>query len=106
MESFAPSRRRSTTSSAIRARPRCSWFLKQSESSWVLSVIDNGRGFEFVGGSPGQDGLAGLCQRMQQLGGNFQIARQPGSGTKIEIRIPLNWAQHGRRSKSCADGNE
>lgn len=62
----------------------------------MLSVIDNGCGFEFVAGAPGKDGLTGLCRRLQQLGGNCQIASQPGYGTKIEIRLPLNKTQHGQ----------
>jgi signal transduction histidine kinase len=62
----------------------------------VLSVIDNGGGFEFVAESPGKDGLAGLCQRMQQLGGDCQITSQPGHGTKVQIRLPLNQAQYGQ----------
>jgi signal transduction histidine kinase len=56
----------------------------------VLSVIDNGRGFESVGEAPGQDGLAGLGRRLQELGGDCQITSQPGHGTKIKFRLPLN----------------
>jgi signal transduction histidine kinase len=66
----------------------------------VLSVIDNGRGFEFVSGSPGKDGLTGLCQRMHQLGGDCQIASQPGHGTKVEFHLPLSGVQNGQ-SRNC-----
>jgi signal transduction histidine kinase len=62
----------------------------------VLSVIDNGRGFELAGAAPGQDGLAGLRRRMQQLGGDCQITSQPGRGTKVEIHLPLKRIQHGQ----------
>ncbi len=56
----------------------------------VLSVIDNGCGFEFVPKSPGKDGLPGLGWRMEQFGGDCRIISQPGHGTKVEIRLPLN----------------
>lgn len=61
----------------------------------VLSIIDNGCGFEFVAAEPGRDGLTSLRQRMQQLGGDCRITSQPERGTKIEIRLPLNQARHG-----------
>jgi signal transduction histidine kinase len=62
----------------------------------VLSVLDNGRGFEFVDASPGKDGLAGLSRRMQQLGGDCQITSRPGHGTKVEFHLPLNQVHHGQ----------
>jgi signal transduction histidine kinase len=62
----------------------------------VLSVIDNGRGFESVAGAPGKDGLNGLCQRMQKLGGSCHIASQPGHGSKVHIHLPLNEIQNGQ----------
>ena len=61
----------------------------------VLSIIDNGRGFEFVAGEPGKDGLISLRQRMQQLGGDCQIQSKPKHGTKVEIRLPLNKTKNG-----------
>ena len=60
----------------------------------MLSVIDNGRGFESVAASPGRDGLTGLRQRMRQLGGDCEITSQPGHGTKIEFHLPSNGVQH------------
>ena len=62
----------------------------------VISVIDNGRGFESVAGSPGKDGLASLCQRMRQLGGDCHITSQPGRGTKVEFHLPSNGLQYGQ----------
>ena len=62
----------------------------------VLSVIDNGRGFESVAGSPGKDGLVGLNQRMRQLGGDCQITSQPGHGTRVEFHLPLSGVQNGQ----------
>ncbi|HEV2329569.1 MAG TPA: ATP-binding protein [Verrucomicrobiae bacterium] len=65
------------------------------EDNLVLSIIDNGRGFEFVAGEPGKDGLISLRQRMQQLGGDCQIQSKPDQGTEVEIRLPLNKTKHG-----------
>jgi signal transduction histidine kinase len=62
----------------------------------VLSVIDNGRGFESIAEAPGRDGLAGLARRLRELGGDCQITSQPGRGTKIEFHLPLNGIQYGQ----------
>jgi signal transduction histidine kinase len=55
----------------------------------VLSVVDNGCGFEFVPDSPGKDGLISLRQRMRELGGGCEINSQPGFGTTVRISLPL-----------------
>ena len=62
----------------------------------VLSLVDNGRGVESASRQPGKDGLAGLRQRMQQLGGDCQITSQPGQGTKVEFRLRLKGVQYGQ----------
>lgn len=71
-----------------------------SEEQFLLSVIDNGCGFEFVPESPGKDGLASLRQRMHELGGICQINSELGCGTTIRISLPLNKNQHGYSSDS------
>jgi len=54
-----------------------------------ISVADNGRGFTTGHASPGRDGLVGMKERMQKLGGNCHISTQPGHGTTVEFRLPL-----------------
>jgi signal transduction histidine kinase len=62
----------------------------------LVSVSDNGRGFEYRSETPGKDGLTGLCRRMKQLGGDCQITSRPGRGTKVDIYLPLNQAKDGQ----------
>lgn len=54
-----------------------------------ISVADNGKGFGTVADLPGQDGLASMRQRMQNLGGQCEVKSQAGQGTSIEFRLPL-----------------
>ena len=58
-----------------------------------LVVEDNGKGFD-----PGQFhhgrnvdhiGLLGIQQRLQDIGGEFQIDSEPGEGTRITVRVPV-----------------
>jgi two-component system NarL family sensor kinase len=55
-----------------------------------LVVADDGRGFDPEEISPGRYGLIGLNERARLLGGNLSIRTSPGSGTHLEVRIPLS----------------
>lgn len=54
-----------------------------------LIVADDGRGFDPEEISPGRYGLIGLNERARLLGGSLSIRTSPGSGTHLEVRIPL-----------------
>jgi signal transduction histidine kinase len=57
----------------------------------ALRVRDNGRGFSPDDPrKPGSFGLMGLRERAYLLGGEVNIASEPGRGTTIEVRIPLD----------------
>jgi signal transduction histidine kinase len=58
-------------------------------------ISDNGRGFisedvQMDGNSSRGLGLLGMQERVTQFGGQLEITSQPGSGTSIHIRIPIN----------------
>jgi len=55
----------------------------------TIAVSDNGKGFSRVGEQPGCDGLAGMRERLADLGGACRISSQPGTGTTVEFRLPL-----------------
>ena len=56
----------------------------------VLTVRDNGRGFESdKPRKPNSFGLLGLRERARMLDGDVKIDAAPGKGTMIEIYIPL-----------------
>jgi signal transduction histidine kinase len=57
----------------------------------AISIRDNGRGLQ-SSEAPGNDGLSGMRERLQQLGGECQIESQPGHGTRVEFRLNLNGA--------------
>ncbi len=67
----------------------------------VLSVVDDGRGFDVHAPRPeGSLGLAGLRERVQLLKGTVGIESTPGSGalgagTQVRARIPVGQAGQG-----------
>ena len=57
-----------------------------------FSVRDNGCGFEpdaAPGIADGHFGLQGIRERIDELGGTFEIASTPGKGTKATVSILL-----------------
>ena len=74
------------------------------EGAFEIRVADNGRGFKWdpagpatSAGSPRQsNGLGNLRQRLADIGGDCQIASQPGQGTTVHLVLPLPPASSSR----------
>ncbi len=64
--------------------------LSLDETDAVLSVDDDGRGFD-TGRRPGPGhfGLANLHDRAASVGGSLRIESEPGQGARIIVRLPL-----------------
>jgi signal transduction histidine kinase len=60
--------------------------LHCEEETLCLSVVDDGVGGAEVGGG---SGLIGLKDRVEALGGRIDVASPPGSGTRLDVEIPL-----------------
>ncbi len=66
--------------------------LKAAEREIVLSVRDNGRGLngaEKPPGCSGGNGIPGMRQRAESLGGSVEFLSKPGEGCAVSIRLPL-----------------
>lgn len=68
--------------------------LSSTPDDWVLTVDDDGRGFEFTGRYSHNDlenmrrGPAVIKQRARAVGGELTIDSRAGQGARLEIRIP------------------
>lgn len=61
----------------------------------MLSVEDNGQGFDFESGSARQNGrgIANMEQRAKSIAGNVRWSHSRfSSGTRVELRFPLTVA--------------
>ena len=69
--------------------------LSVEEDRIALRIQDNGKGFDapadFVKLSEAHHyGLAGMKERAEAVGGRFQVISKPGSGTTIEVVLPVS----------------
>ncbi|MBI3950904.1 MAG: hypothetical protein HY314_10680 [Acidobacteria bacterium] len=62
----------------------------QVEAGWlVLKLSDNGTGFDLDRASDG-NGLMSMRRRAKNLGGELDVISQPGSGTTVILKAPLD----------------
>jgi signal transduction histidine kinase len=64
------------------------------DGGWaVVTVRDDGRGFDYDEGRLRAEGKAGILKsvkgRIEELGGTVRVHTSPGEGTEIELRLPL-----------------
>jgi signal transduction histidine kinase len=56
----------------------------------TLHIADDGRGFDPEAPRPGTRlGLWSMRERVEQLGGQFEVESAPGAGTRVRAIIPL-----------------
>jgi signal transduction histidine kinase len=59
------------------------------DGSLVVTVSDDGRGWDGAARSHGADGLDNLAQRLKQLGGTCEVSSQLGHGTRVRMTLPV-----------------
>ncbi|WP_085693864.1 MULTISPECIES: PAS domain S-box protein [unclassified Pseudomonas] len=57
-----------------------------------LTVSDDGVGFVAAAGRPTSFGLVGMRERVLIMGGSLQLDSEPGEGTSLVVRVPVNEA--------------
>jgi ligand-binding sensor domain-containing protein/signal transduction histidine kinase len=60
-----------------------------SERDVSITIEDNGRGFEHAPDNACADGLRNMRQRIEEIGGEFDLQSKPSSGTRIAFTTPL-----------------
>jgi len=67
--------------------------LDFSPERLVLRIRDFGSGFcrgQARGPAEGHFGLSGMAERAQRIGGSLEIHSEPGTGTLVEAKLPLD----------------
>jgi signal transduction histidine kinase len=69
--------------------------LQGTSAEIELSISDRGVGFDHENAVSGRGlGLISMRERMQLVKGKLSITSQPGGGTTVHARVPLNAEQH------------
>lgn len=63
--------------------------LRVMADALLLTVSDNGVGFDTGGTFPGHFGLHSMTERMETINGTMEIDSAPSEGTTITLRLPL-----------------
>ena len=63
--------------------------ITRERDSVLLTVTDDGGGFEPDAVPRGHLGLIGMRQRVDLVGGELRVESRPGRGTKIEASVPV-----------------
>ncbi len=81
----------SLTNCARHARAKkISVTMKGGDDSVLVAVEDDGVGFDPAAAAGNGIGLVGIEERARELGGTMDLHSQPGMGTRLEVRIPVN----------------
>ncbi|MDW6001956.1 PAS domain-containing sensor histidine kinase [Vibrio mangrovi] len=68
--------------------------LHESPAQLLLSIQDNGQGFDTTRHYKESFGLVGIKERVLMIHADLNIQSTPGKGTCIELRIPLNYKRY------------
>jgi signal transduction histidine kinase len=61
--------------------------LERDDGAVVLTVQDDGKGFDPAESFPGHLGLYSMRERAEGLGGTLAIESAPGAGTRVSVRV-------------------
>jgi signal transduction histidine kinase len=67
--------------------------IRRQRNELVVAIRDNGRGFAPAAESGG-NGLRNMRMRAAEAGGQFKAASEPGCGSTLEFRVPLQPPAH------------
>lgn len=70
-------------------------FNGEAPFRWVVSVTDDGRGFDRTSVNGHGSGLTNLMARATELGGRSDIASKPGEGTRVVVEFSTSAASPG-----------
>ncbi len=72
---------------------RATVFAEALDGELVISIRDDGGGFDYDESRLAREGKLGLLKsmkgRIEELGGSMQVHSAPGRGTEVEFRVPV-----------------
>jgi signal transduction histidine kinase len=77
---------------------------------WIcLTIKDDGKSFDvkrvLLTKGKGRLGLLGMRERLEMVGGSFEVKSAPGNGTTVTAKIPSGKPARGVRGRSPLEAN-
>lgn len=66
--------------------------MQHDDRTLRITIEDDGVGFDAARTYPGHLGLTSMHERVSQLGGVLTVTSAPGSGTTVDLRLPVSEA--------------
>jgi len=63
--------------------------ISTRDNELLISIEDNGKGFDVADKAASGDGISNMAQRIQVIGGQFVIESSAKTGTQIKIVVPV-----------------
>ncbi|KKO53618.1 sensor histidine kinase [Paenibacillus sp. DMB20] len=79
--------------------------LREEQKRVVLSISDDGTGFDETMQKHGSYGLSTMRERAEKLGGQVEIISRRGAGTTVRVHIPLFESNEGEEARAGAGEN-
>lgn len=67
--------------------------IHRDAQTLIVSVKDNGKGFDLQNVKPGRNGLGNMSNRLAELGGRCLVTTEPGKGCCVEFYVPLTHSE-------------
>jgi signal transduction histidine kinase len=64
----------------------------------ALTIVDDGVGFDVDAAWRSGLGLISMNERVEAIGGNFELRSSPGAGTRLEVRVPVSIRSHNMKT--------
>jgi len=64
--------------------------MQHDDRTLRITIEDDGVGFDAARTYPGHLGLTSMHERVSQLGGVLTVTSAPGSGTTVDLRLPVS----------------
>jgi signal transduction histidine kinase len=68
---------------------RITMSLEERSGQLVLTITDDGKGFDPAAAPRGRWGMTTMRERAEAAGGRLEVSSMPGTGTTVTAAVPL-----------------
>ena len=77
-----------------------------TEAGLLVTITDDGRGFDTARARPGHLGLLGMAERARAIGADLTVISAPGAGTCVQLVLPVDSERVARSTEARDAGHD